>query len=120
MESAHPFQPRILETRAPVDMPYALTANAMPCAGLRHTTNQYSETYSSVWHAASGPWQRLWWEIALVLKSLLLALDVATFQKTPEFVTINPLGHALALFEMLLTSGLFALFLLAIRRQFRR
>ena len=50
----------------------------------------------------------------------MTAIDTAIFQKSPEFATVNPLGHAFAILEMLLTSTLFAIFLLALRRQFRR
>ena len=40
--------------------------------------------------------------------------------KNSEYAPVYPLGRVLAIVETLLTSSLFALFLLAIRRQFRR
>ncbi len=57
---------------------------------------------------------------ALVGHSLLTTLYVAAFQKDPLYEPSYPWGRLLALLEMLLTSTLFALFLLAVRRQFRR
>jgi uncharacterized protein YjbI with pentapeptide repeats len=52
--------------------------------------------------------------------SLMTALSVAGFQKELKYEPSYPWGRALALLELLLTSTLIALFLLAIRRQFRR
>ena len=52
--------------------------------------------------------------------SLMTALSVAGFQKELKYEPNYPWGRALALLEVLLTSALAALFLLAIRRQFRR
>jgi hypothetical protein len=49
----------------------------------------------------------------------MTALEIAAFQKEPLF-TPTPTGRLLALAEALLTSTLIALFLLAVRRQFRR
>jgi hypothetical protein len=52
--------------------------------------------------------------------SLMTTLSVAGFQKELKYEPSYPWGRALALLEVLLTSTLAALFLLAIRRQFRR
>ncbi|QNI33722.1 pentapeptide repeat-containing protein [Alloacidobacterium dinghuense] len=52
--------------------------------------------------------------------SLMTALSVAGFQKELIYQPAYPWGRALALLELLLTSTLIALFLLALRRQFRR
>lgn len=52
--------------------------------------------------------------------SLMSTLYVAGFQRDLAYVPRYPWGRALALLEVLLTSSLIALFLLAIRRQFRR
>lgn len=52
--------------------------------------------------------------------SLMTALSVAGFQKELRYEPSYPWGRALALGELLLTSTLIALFLLAVRRQFRR
>ncbi|HEV2197157.1 MAG TPA: pentapeptide repeat-containing protein [Candidatus Acidoferrum sp.] len=52
--------------------------------------------------------------------SLMTALSVAGFQKELKYEPSYPWGRVLALLELLLTSTLAALFLLAVRRQFRR
>jgi len=52
--------------------------------------------------------------------SLMTVLSVAGFQKELKYEPTYPWGRALALLELLLTSTLIALFLLAVRRQFRR
>jgi hypothetical protein len=92
-----------------------------PLAGLQHIDPKWTETYVSVWRWAGGSiGHRLWSEVGLVAKSLLTAIDTATFQKSPEYVPAYPWGRALAILEALLTSTVFALFLLAMRRQFRR
>jgi uncharacterized protein YjbI with pentapeptide repeats len=93
----------------------------MPRLGLEHGVPHYTETYASVWMWAScSGGHRMFHEVGLFLKSALAALDTATFQKSPEYSPAYPWGRSLAIAETLLTSTLFALFLLAIRRQFRR
>lgn len=52
--------------------------------------------------------------------SLMTALSVAGFQRELRYEPSYPWGRALALLELLCTSTLVALFLLAVRRQFRR
>jgi hypothetical protein len=47
-------------------------------------------------------------------------IDTASFQKNSEYLPTYPSGRGLAILETLLAATLFALFLLAIRRQFRR
>ena len=47
-------------------------------------------------------------------------MDTATFQHNPEYTPSYPWGRVLAIIETLVTSTLSGLFLLAIRRQFRR
>jgi uncharacterized protein YjbI with pentapeptide repeats len=78
------------------------------------------ETYTSAWHAGNSLKQAMRSELGLVGKGLLTALDTATFQRNSDYVPVYPWGRTLAIAETLLTSILFALFLLAIRRQFRR
>lgn len=69
-------------------------------------------------HAYKGPtWIGL---LAFFGHSLMTALSVAGFQKELIYQPAYPWGRALALLELLLTSTLIALFLLALRRQFRR
>jgi hypothetical protein len=78
------------------------------------------ETYISAWDFQNGYSGNLRSEGRLVLKSAITAVDTATFQRSPEYTPAYPGGRVLAISETLLTSSLFALFLLAIRRQFRR
>jgi uncharacterized protein YjbI with pentapeptide repeats len=56
----------------------------------------------------------------LFCHSVMTSLGVAAFQRDLAYEPSYPWGRLLALFELLLTSTLIALFLLAIRRQFRR
>jgi uncharacterized protein YjbI with pentapeptide repeats len=79
-----------------------------------------SVTYSSVWDKNNSWTNNFWTEAKLIGKSGITAIDTATFQRTPEYTPVYPRGRVLAIVETLLTSSLFALFLLAIRRQFRR
>jgi hypothetical protein len=73
--------------------------------------SEFEDTYSGQkWLA--GP--------AFFGHSLMTALSVAGFQKEFKYEPSYPWGRALALLELLLTSALIALFLLAVRRQFRR
>jgi hypothetical protein len=50
----------------------------------------------------------------------MTALSVAGFQKELRYSPVYPWGRALALLELLLTTTLGGLFLLAIRRQYKR
>jgi hypothetical protein len=59
-------------------------------------------------------------EYELVLDSSLSAIEIASFQKNPIYEPAGRAGRVLSLVEMLSTSTFLALFLLAIRRQFRR
>lgn len=97
-----------------------------PVTGLRKTSTNPAVppsdpiTYRSAWPQASPAHDKAWAELKLVGKSLLTTIDTATFQRSSEYIPSYPYGRALAILETLLTSTLFALFLLAIRRQFRR
>jgi hypothetical protein len=77
-------------------------------------------TYVSVWDKQDTWTNNFWTEGKLVIKSGITAIDTATFQRNPELTPVYPRGRVLGILETLLTSSLFALFLLAIRRQFRR
>jgi hypothetical protein len=79
-----------------------------------------SVTYSRVWNQQESWTNNFWTEAKLIGKSGITAIDTATFQRTSEYTPVYPWGRVLAIVETLLTSSLFALFLLAIRRQFRR
>jgi hypothetical protein len=77
-------------------------------------------SYHSVWPAQSPIHDKVWAEAKLLGRSAITALDTATFQRTPEYSPTYPWGRLAAVSETLLISSLFALFLLALRRQFRR
>ena len=79
-----------------------------------------SVTYNRIWNRQDSWTNNFWTEAKLIGKSGITAIDTATFQRTPEYAPAYPWGRVVAIFETLLTSSLFALFLLAIRRQFRR
>jgi hypothetical protein len=87
---------------------------------LKRQGARQAETYASAWRTGDGWTPNLWAEARLAGKSAITSVDAATFQKSAEYAPAYPCGRVLAIFETLLTSTLFALFLLAIRRQFRR
>jgi hypothetical protein len=74
-------------------------------------------------HATEQP-QWLWWNLSsfwsMILHSLMTSLSVAGFQRELRYAPSYPWGRMLALLELLLTTTLGGLFLLAIRRQFKR
>jgi hypothetical protein len=72
-------------------------------------------SYASV--KAGGPPVSFW---SLLGHSLMTTVEVAAFQRDLAYEPTYPWGRLLALLEILLTSTLLALFLLAVRRQFRR
>lgn len=101
-----------------------------PAVGLKYVPDQdfaaakgaqpYVLTY---WHAVpNGGADPGWWkaDVGLLLDGALTSVEVAAFQKDRMFEPAYRLGRVLSLGEMLLISTLFGLFLLAIRRQFRR
>ena len=92
----------------------------LPGVGLRRQGARQAETYVSVWRTGDRWTPNLWAETRLACKAVITSVDMATFQKSTEYTPAYPWGRVLAIFETLLTSTLFALFLLAIRRQFRR
>lgn len=73
-------------------------------------------TYVNVWNQQDTWTNNLWTEGKLIGTSGITAI----FQRNPEYSPVYPWGRVLGILETLLTSSLFALFLLAIRRQFRR
>ncbi|MGA2834171.1 MAG: pentapeptide repeat-containing protein [Terracidiphilus sp.] len=95
----------------------------LPGVGLKRQGATQAETYASVWDFQKSYGENLWAmrkEEYLALNSLIASVDVMEFQRNPEYTPVHPWGRVLAIFETLLASSLFALFLLAIRRQFRR
>ena len=97
-----------------------LSAALFPIPGLMRQVTTKTETYISRWDFQKGYGKNLKAEARLIGKSVITSIDTATFQRTPEYTPVYPWGRVLAIMETLLTSSLFALFLLAIRRQFRR
>ena len=96
-----------------------------PLAGIQVTPAPAPEavtfmSYHSVWPPTSPVQDKVWAEAKLLGRSAITALDTATFQRTPEYSPSYPWGRLAAVAETLLVSSLFALFLLALRRQFRR
>jgi len=68
-----------------------------------------------VWRlCARVPW------LCLFRHSLLSTLQIAVLQRELVYEPVYPWGRVLALLQIVLTSTLFALFVLALRRQFRR
>jgi uncharacterized protein YjbI with pentapeptide repeats len=103
-----------------------LFALLFPITGLQRTNANPAApsspviTYRAAWPSASPFHDKVWAEIKLVGKSFLTAIDNVTFQKSSEYTPTYPYGHALSIVESLLAATVFGLFLLAIRRQFRR
>jgi hypothetical protein len=91
-----------------------------PLPGLMRQGAMHAETYATNWNIQKGYGENLWAKRDLIGNSVIASLDVATFQRNPEYAPAHPWGRVVAIVETLLTSSLFALFLLAIRRQFRR
>lgn len=93
-----------------------------PLIGLKPSTPSEAvpQTYSSVWSKRTSFQSDVLSEAALVGRGAIAALDTATFQRTTELTPVYPWGRLAAICETLMTSSLFALFLLAVRRQFRR
>ncbi|MGA3262981.1 MAG: pentapeptide repeat-containing protein [Terracidiphilus sp.] len=92
----------------------------LPGVGLKRQGAKQAETYVSAWDVRKSYGENLWPEVRLAGKGVITSVDAATFQRSAEYAPAYPWGRVLAIFETLLTSSLFALFLLAIRRQFRR
>lgn len=91
-----------------------------PIAGLRFQLTDKTDTYISTWNYSHGWRQNISEEAALLGRSMIASADTAIFQKNAEYVPVYPIGHLFAIIETIMTSSLFALFLLALRRQFRR
>jgi hypothetical protein len=90
-------------------------------AALQHTTAGLSELSYRHFNDFVGAYSgRRVGTAAFFGNSLMTALSVAGFQKELKYEPSYPWGRALALLELLLTSTLIALFLLAVRRQFKR
>lgn len=92
-----------------------------PLFGLRQARGTFELSYAQYIRYGKGDPTREWLGPATHLgNSMVTTLSVAALQRDLTYEPIYPWGRLLALFELLLTSTLIALFLLAIRRQFRR
>jgi hypothetical protein len=110
----------LLGTLLAATLLYPITGLELKQAGSGNAASSARVTYSGVWDKNDSWTNNFWTEAKLIGKSGITAIDTATFQRTPEYTPVYPRGRVVAIFETLLTSSLFALFLLAIRRQFRR
>jgi uncharacterized protein YjbI with pentapeptide repeats len=99
---------------------FLITGLELKQASSGNAASPASVTYSGVWDKNNSWTNNFWTEAKLIGKSGITATDTATFQRTPEYAPAYPWGRVVGIVETLLTSSLFALFLLAIRRQFRR
>jgi hypothetical protein len=98
-----------------------------PLTGLRGAPSKSIPARTPVMDASSAPgtWTVLsYWQHGRLAEtfgdSFMTALGVAAFQRELAYEPTYPWGRLLALIELVLTSTLIALFLLAVRRQFRR
>ena len=92
----------------------------IPGVGLKRQNSRLPETYNSVWNTSDHWTPNLVREERLVAKAAIAAVDGVTFQRNAEYLPAYPWGRVLAILCTLVTSSLFALFLLAVRRQFKR
>jgi len=92
----------------------------VPGVGLKRQGSAKTETYSTVWNKSDRLSPNLEREGKILAKSAIAAVDAVTFQRNAEYLPGYPLGRALAILSTLTSSSLFALILLAVRRQFKR
>lgn len=99
-----------------------VAALCFPICGLeaKDRKNEPAVTYSGLWNRNDTWTNNCWTEGKLLGKSAIAAIDSASFQRNPEYMPTYPWGRVAAILETLLTSTLFGLLLLAIRRQFKR
>jgi len=77
----------------------------------------YRQPFRPETTGSTGKWRA---RVRLFGHSFLTALYISALQKELVYEPVYPWGRLLALLQILLTSTLFALFVLALRRQFRR
>jgi hypothetical protein len=92
----------------------------VPRVGLKRHVSSGTETYSSLWNKSDRWIPNIEREGKIVAKAAIAAVDAVTFQRSAEYLPVYPWGRVLAIFTTLITSTLFALFLLAVHRQFKR
>jgi hypothetical protein len=101
-----------------------------PCKGLRYDPSKDGDAPRTVpteviSYSHPTPTTKPWLtgpkaELQLVADSFLTSIEVAAFQKDQLYTPAYRTGRLLALFETLITSSLLALFLLALRRHYKR
>ncbi len=94
-----------------------------PLVGLHQTRGvdeHVTSTYRALLYGTHTGKFPLWKEVQLAATGLLTSLNIATYQKSLEFSPSYPWGTLIQTIEMLSVWTLLALFLLAIRRKFRR
>ena len=92
----------------------------LPGIGLKRQSANLPETYTTTWDTRDGWAPNLNREVRLEAKAAVAAVEAATYQRNSEYSPAYPWGRVLAIVTTLLTSTLFGLFLLAVRRQFKR
>ena len=92
----------------------------VPGIGLKRQIPVRTENYNSVWNKCDRWTPNIEREGKAVAKAAIAAVDTVTFQRNAEYLPSYPWGRVLAILTTLATSTLFALFLLAVRRQFKR
>ena len=92
----------------------------VPGVGLKHPPSSQSETYTTIWNKRDRWTPNLVRESRITAKAAIAAVDVVAFQRTAEYVPAYPWERVLAILATLVTSALLALFLLAVRREFKR
>ena len=101
-------------TPAPSPPPSATPQASAPAPPVRLSYRQFDKFVQ----AHPGP---EWFKCAPFFgNSLMTTLSVGSLQREPRYEPSYPWGRLLALLQLVLTSTLLALFLLALRRQFRR
>ncbi len=103
------------------DLPRGRDASAVKAPGAADAPSIVALTYGQPLPpettGSTGKWPA---RVRLFGHSFLTALYISTLQKELVYEPVYPWGRLLALLQLLVTSTLFALFLLALRRQFRR
>lgn len=92
----------------------------IPGAGLKRQPSGQTQTYTTIWDKKDHWLPNIDREVKIEAKAGIAAVDTAAFQRNAEYAPAYPCGRVLAIVTNLITSTLFALFLLALRRQFKR
>jgi uncharacterized protein YjbI with pentapeptide repeats len=107
-----------------VGLSYSPSGTTVATPGAKPTAKPFIDitlTYLNPWQDQSKN-QRPEWSVraSLLCHSLVTSLCVASFQRDCPYAPSYPWGRVLSIVETLVTGTLVALFLLAVRREFRR